>query len=171
MQDIPCWIDGTLQPADKLAVHRAGLRHPAVSVFVRHAGQVLLQQRAAEKYHSPALWANTCCTHPHWHEAPADCAARRLHEELGITGLALSHRGQIEYRAEVGGGMIEHEVVDLYLAECTEPPALALNPAEVMATRWITPDALRQEIRSTPEYFTAWLKIYMLEHDAQFLRV
>ncbi|MCC5969960.1 MAG: isopentenyl-diphosphate Delta-isomerase [Pararhodobacter sp.] len=168
-QDIPCWVDGELRPMDKLAVHKAGLRHPAVSVFILSGGRILLQQRAMDKYHSPGLWANACCTHPHWGEAPEVCAARRLNEELGVQDLALTHRGQIEYRAEVGDGMIEHEVVDLYLAETRTPPALTLNPAEVMATRWLTPSDLHREIAQAPERFTAWLRIYMDRHESCIL--
>ena len=168
-QEIPCWIDGALRPMDKLAVHRAGLKHPAVSVFVISGGALLLQQRALEKYHSAGLWANTCCTHPHWGEDPALCAARRLREELGMTGLALEHRGQIEYRADVGGGMTEHEVVDLYVAETGTRPPLHRNPAEVMATRWLTADTLRHEIAEAPERFTPWLRIYMHSHQNRIL--
>ena len=100
-----------MTPFEKLAAHQQGLRHLAVSVFVMRAGEILIQRRALGKYHTPGLWANTCCTHPNWGEAPLDCAHRRLNEELGITGLALDHRGQVEYRADVGGGLIEHELV------------------------------------------------------------
>jgi len=169
LQEIPCWIGGELRPMDKIAVHRKGLRHPAVSVFILTGGALLLQQRALGKYHSPGLWANACCTHPHWGEDPEACATRRLAEELGISGLSLVHRGQIEYRADVGGGMIEHEVVDLFVAETAGPPPLALDATEVMAARWVTPDALRQEIVLTPERFTPWLRIYMDQHQSRIL--
>lgn len=169
LQDIPCWIDGELRPMDKIAVHRAGLRHPAVSVFILSGGKLLLQQRALGKYHSPGLWANACCTHPHWGEDAAACAARRLAEELGVAGLPLMHRGQIEYRADVGGGMIEHELVDLFVAETDRPPGLTLNTDEVMATRWVTPEELRHEIAEAPERFTPWLRIYMDRHENRIL--
>ncbi|KPQ06989.1 MAG: isopentenyl-diphosphate delta-isomerase Idi [Rhodobacteraceae bacterium HLUCCA12] len=168
-QDIPCWVGGTLRPMDKIDVHRQGLRHPAVSVFIQSGGQILLQQRARTKYHSPEQWANACCTHPHWGEAPVDCAARRLHEELGITGLPLSHRGQIEYRADVGSGMVEHEVVDLFVAKTADRPVLRPDPTEVMATRWISVPALQHEIDTTPGRFTPWLRIYMAQHAARVL--
>ena len=106
---IPAWVDdGTLAPVEKLEVHLRGLRHKAVSVFVLAGGKVLIQQRALGKYHTPGLWANSCCTHPHWGERPGDCATRRLREELGITGLTPDHRDRIEYRAGVGGGLVEH---------------------------------------------------------------
>ena len=87
---IPAWVNGTLTPVDKLEVHQRGLRHTAVSVFVLHGDAILLQRRALGKYHTPGLWANTCCTHPHWDENAKTCAVRRLEEELGITDLARS---------------------------------------------------------------------------------
>lgn len=168
-EEIPVWIDGRLQAMDKLAVHRQGLRHPAVSVFVVAGDTLLIQRRALGKYHTPGLWANTCCTHPHWGEDPAACARRRLAEELGLTGLALEPRGQVEYRAEVGAGMIEHEVVDLFLARVAEPPEVVENPAEVMAHRWIGATELRAELAATPERFTPWLRVYLHEHAERVL--
>ena len=161
---IPAWIDGTLQPVDKLDAHLRGLRHKAVSIFVMNQGRILLQQRAADKYHTPNLWANTCCTHPNWDEDPALCAERRLHEELGISGLKCTHRSQLEYRADVGGGMIEHEVVDAYLAIAPDDLRIAPNPTEVQAIRWVTPTTLTREIAKDPTPFTPWLRIYMAEH-------
>lgn len=159
---IPAWVDGALTPVDKLEVHRRGLRHPAVSVFVMDGDLTLLQRRALTKYHTPGLWTNACCTHPHWGEDPAACAARRLGEELGITGLALTHRAQIEYRADVGGGLTEHELVDVYLARGRPEPVP--NPEEVSETRWIGLDALRAETQAAPERFTPWLRIYLTQH-------
>lgn len=161
---IPAWIDGKLTPVEKLKAHVKGIRHKAVSVFLIHDGKVLIQQRATEKYHTPNLWANTCCTHPHWGEDPADCAVRRLEDELGITGVAPIWAELLEYRADVGDGLVEHEVVDLFVAHCAEPPALSLNPDEVQATRWISQEGLNNEISETPEKFTPWLRIYMESH-------
>ena len=159
---IPAWRDGRLTPVDKLEVHRLGLRHPAVSVFVNAGGRTLLQRRAAGKYHTPGLWANACCTHPAWGEAPADCARRRLAEELGVQGLALRPRGRIEYRAELDAGLVEHEVVELFAAEADpETLALAPDPQEVWETRWIDREALRAEIAAAPARFTPWLRVYL----------
>ncbi|MEM6939727.1 MAG: isopentenyl-diphosphate Delta-isomerase [Pseudomonadota bacterium] len=163
---IPAWVGGTLTPVEKLAAHQRGLRHLAVSVFVVRADEILIQQRAMSKYHTPGLWANTCCTHPAWNEDPLDCAHRRLNEELGITNLTLTHRGQVEYRADVGAGLIEHEVVEVFLAEAPSTMPLAPNPKEVMATRWITAQDLHQEITSSQARFTPWLQIYMAEHSS-----
>jgi len=161
---IPAWVDGRLGPQDKLAVHLQGLRHQAVSVFVMDGPRVLIQRRAMGKYHTPGLWANTCCTHPHWGEAPRDCAIRRLREELGITALSPDFAGQVEYRAEVGGGMVEHEVVDIFVAEAPGGTGLFLNPDEVMDARWLTLDELTAEVAADPGRFTPWLRIYLAEH-------
>lgn len=170
---IAAWVDGVLTPVDKLEVHQRGLRHKAVSVFVlapHPAGtKLLIQQRALTKYHTPGLWANTCCTHPHWNESPADCALRRLKQELGITGLDLIHRGQVEYRAAVGQGLTEHELVDVYVGQTTEAMPLSLNPAEVMATRWVNLAALAAEIALDAQAFTPWLRIYLTDHQQQIL--
>ncbi len=162
---IPAWLDGELTPVDKMRVHREGLRHRAVSVFVMAGTQVLIQRRAPGKYHTPGLWANTCCTHPHWGEDTAVCAVRRLREELGIRGLAPALAGQVEYRADVGGGLTEHEVVDVFVAEAA-PAGLMLdpNPDEVSETRWIDLYALAAEVRRWPDRFTPWLRIYLAEH-------
>ena len=164
---IPAWVDGTLTPVDKREVHARGLRHKAIAVFVIAGTQLLIQRRAAGKPHGAGLWANTCCTHPLWGEDDAACAARRLHEELGITGLTLQAAGSVEYRAEVGGGMVEHEVVALFRATAGPELPWALNPAEVQAARWVDLGALEAEIAATPEVFTPWLRIYLAEHASQ----
>lgn len=161
---IPAWVDGRLTPVEKLEVHRRGLRHKAVSVFVLSGDAVLLQRRAAGKYHTPLLWANTCCTHPHWDEPPLACAARRLDQELGLTGLTLSHAGQVEYRADVGQGLIEHELVDVFLARVAARIPARPNPAEVAETRWMTLADLRADLAARPAAYTPWLHVYMTDH-------
>ena len=168
---VPAWIDGRLTPVEKLEVHQRGLRHMAVSVFVLAGRQVLIQRRALGKYHTPGLWANTCCTHPRWGEAPEVCASRRLFEELGITGLTLRPVGQVEYRADVGGGLTEHEVVDIFVAEAETGLALRLNPDEVCDTAWVRLDQLEAETRRNPEKYTPWLRIYLAEHQAAIFGV
>ncbi|KIN70304.1 Isopentenyl-diphosphate Delta-isomerase [Sulfitobacter noctilucae] len=166
---IPAWVEGVLTPVEKLAAHQRGLRHLAVSVFVVRDGAILLQRRALGKYHTPGLWANTCCTHPAWGENPLACAHRRVDEELGITGVTLTHRGQVEYRADVGNGLTEHEVVEVYLAQAADDMPLAPNPDEVMDTRWVTPTTLATEIAATPNKFTPWLRIYLDKHHNMIL--
>lgn len=162
--EIPAWVNGTLQPVDKIKAHEQGLRHKAVSVFVVQSGKILMQQRAASKYHTPGLWANSCCTHPRWQEEPVACAMRRLKEELGVTGLYPEFRHHLEYRADVGNGMVEHEEVDVFLAHAHRPITIDANPDEVMDTRWVDYHDLQAEINRHPERFTPWLKIYLAEY-------
>ncbi|WP_425083064.1 isopentenyl-diphosphate Delta-isomerase [Ruegeria profundi] len=166
---IPAWVDGELKPVEKLKVHQLGLRHKAVSVFVLHGSKLLLQKRAACKYHTPGLWANTCCTHPDWNEVAVDCAARRLREELGITGLSPRFSTVLEYRADVGQGLIEHELVDVFRADTTVEMTLLPNPDEVSDTRWVHLAELNAEIEQAPERFTPWLRIYMRDHAQRIL--
>jgi isopentenyl-diphosphate delta-isomerase len=161
---IPAWVDGRLTPVEKLEAHRRGLRHPAISVFVMDGDAVLLQRRALAKYHTPGLWTNTCCTHPAWGEDPGACAVRRLREELGIERLTPVLRGRIEYRADVGNGLTEHEVVEVFTAGVTRALALRPDPAEVAETRWRRLDDLAADVAARPAEFTPWLRIYLHQH-------
>lgn len=167
MDLIPAWDGTDLVPVEKLSVHQRGLRHKAVSVFVMDGDRTLVQRRALSKYHTPGLWANTCCTHPRWLEDPKSCAIRRLNEELGITGLTPVLRDKIEYRAAVGNGLIEHEVVDLFVAEANSDLTMTLNPDEVADAVWIKLAGLRADIAEHPAQYTPWLRIYMAEHGAR----
>lgn len=161
---IPAWVNGELVPVEKLDAHERGLRHKAVSVFVIRGTEILLQQRAMSKYHTPGLWANTCCTHPDWDEPSSDCAVRRLKEELGIAGLYPQFRHQLEYRADVGKGLVEHEVVDVFLARAPQDLDVTPNPDEVMNIRWVNYHDLLAVVARHPDRFTPWLKIYLRDY-------
>lgn len=162
---IPTWVNGTLQPVEKLEAHQRGLRHKAISVFILRDGDVLLQRRAMCKYHTPGLWANTCCTHPQWDEAGMDCAVRRLDEELGIKDVPLTYRDTVEYRADVGGGLIEHEVVDIFVGEMPPGVEPLMNPEEVMEVEWTPLATLAQRVDAAPDAFTPWLQIYLRKYS------
>lgn len=163
-EQVPAWVDGRLVPVGKLEAHQRGLRHKAVSVFVMRGTEILIQQRALSKYHTPGLWANTCCTHPRWDESAAACARRRLAEELGITGVDPVWKGRVEYRADVGNGLIEHEVVEIFVAEAESDLAVRPNPDEVMAVSWVDMDRLAAQVAEQPEPYTPWLRIYLSDH-------
>ena len=166
---IPAWDNGTLKPLEKLEVHKKGLRHKAISVFLFSGEELLIQQRALSKYHTPGLWANTCCTHPYWQETSEDCAKRRLYEELGINVSELTYKDKIEYKAEVGNDLIENEIVDIFVCYLDKKSnvTIKLNPEEVMSTKWIKIDELISEIGKNPAHFTPWIRIYMDQHKEQ----
>jgi isopentenyl-diphosphate delta-isomerase len=141
----------------KLEAHERGLLHRALSVFLFDPqGRMLLQQRAASKYHGGGLWSNTCCSHPLPGEAPQDAARRRLREELGID-TAIEPVFSFVYRAEVENGLIEHEFDHVFAGTWDGP--LALNPEEVAACRYVTAKELEAELKEHPEHFTQWFRM------------
>ncbi|MEM5471721.1 isopentenyl-diphosphate delta-isomerase [Hoeflea sp. AS60] len=152
--------DGSLYPVEKLKAHSDGLFHLAVSIFVFDGDHLLIQKRAASKYHCGGLWANTCCSHPYWDEPIDSCARRRLREELGFN-VPLSRRRVVEYSADVGNGLHEHEKVTMYIGTA-DRATLEIQPdiREVEETRWITCEELHAEIANHPEHFTPWFRIY-----------
>jgi isopentenyl-diphosphate delta-isomerase len=158
--------DQSLYPIEKMEAHRLGVFHQAISAFVfSQSGELLIQRRAAAKYHCGGLWANTCCTHPHFGETHEACAARRMQEELGLV-VPLDRRTIVEYRADVGGGLWEHERVVVFRGQVDADTAeLELNPEEVSETRWVALDQLRREVSETPQAFTPWFRIYLRRWD------
>ena len=161
---IPAWNNGNLEPVEKLEVHKRGLKHKAISIFVFCDGKLLIQQRAPNKYHSPKLWANSCCSHPNWGESTEDCSHRRIFEELGLKNLELRFIDQIEYKARVGNGLIEHEQVDCFSAICQTAPEVKMNPEEVMNFAWVDIEKLKEKVKLSPSDYTQWFKIYLNEH-------
>lgn len=146
----------------KLAAHQRGLLHRAISVFVFDPeGNLILQRRAAGKYHSGGQWANTCCSHPRPGESTQDAAHRRLSEELGFD-CDLACRTKIRYRAEVGSGLIENELVSVYVGRYDGE--LAPDPLEVSEWRAVHADDLARQIETAPDLFTPWLRIYVRSH-------
>jgi isopentenyl-diphosphate delta-isomerase len=152
--------DGALYPIDKMDAHRQATLHLAVSVFVMSSDKLLLQRRALTKYHCGGMWANTCCSHPHWDEAPADSAARRLREELGIT-LPLKACSIVEYKARVTDGLWEHERVHVFRGDAAATIPIRPDAAEVMETRWAGIDEVRHDVTTDPELYAPWFRIYL----------
>jgi isopentenyl-diphosphate Delta-isomerase len=157
--------DGTLYPIEKMAAHREGLLHLAVSVFVFSGNDLLIQRRAQGKYHCAGLWANTCCTHPHWNEKPQSSAERRLVEELGVA-LPLHQTAMIDYAADVTDDLRECERVHVYRAHA-DRHALVVTPnrQEVSETQWADIDGLRNDAHANPELYAPWFRIYLTRWD------
>lgn len=153
--------DGSLYPVEKMRAHVDGLLHLAVSVFVFDGDLLLIQKRASGKYHCGGQWANTCCSHPHWRESVEACAERRLGEELGFS-LPLVRHETVEYAADVGAGLREHERVTLFSAQADRNTLDVFpNAEEVESVRWIGPDDLHRAMVETPDAFTPWFRIYL----------
>ncbi len=155
--------DEVLGLMDKMQAHENGLLHRAFSVFLfNEKGEVLLQKRAAEKYHSPNQWTNAVCSHPREGETYMEGAQRRLKEELGIEAMELSPKFHFIYKADVGGNLWEHELDHVFTGNYNGN--FSLNEEEVSEIRYITMKALDAEMESNPENFTEWFKIILGEY-------
>lgn len=153
--------DREIGTAEKIDAHRRGLLHRAFSVIIwDSAGRQLLQKRAATKYHSGGLWTNTCCGHPRPAEPVAAAAQRRLGEEMRFT-CPLEWLGKIIYRAEVGNGLVEHEIVHVFRG--TYDGAVAPDSAEAEGYQWTTLDVVRDDVRTAPARFSVWFQRYLAE--------
>ncbi|MDN0198658.1 isopentenyl-diphosphate Delta-isomerase [Streptomyces sp. S.PNR 29] len=145
----------TIGTAEKLAAHQPpGQLHRAFSVFLfDERGRLLLQQRALGKYHSPGVWSNTCCGHPYPGEAPFAAAARRTHEELGVSPSLLAEAGTVRYNhPDPDSGLVEQEYNHLFVGMVQSP--LRPNPEEVAATAFVTPAELAE--RHANDIFSSW---------------
>jgi isopentenyl-diphosphate Delta-isomerase len=148
--------DNIIGHKEKLEVHLRGLLHRAFSILIYNSeGELLVHQRAFEKYHSPGLWTNTCCGHPNEGESMEAAVHRRLQEEMGFE-TALNYNFTFRYRAEFANGLIENEIDHVYVG--TYDGQVMVNPAEVAAYRWQTVPAIKKDAASNPETYTYWFK-------------
>lgn len=151
--------DNEMGLAEKISAHQKNLLHRAFSVFIfRQTPQLelLLQQRALHKYHSPGLWTNTCCSHPRANEHILQAGERRLLEELGIN-TTLNDLGWFHYTAHFPNGLSENEIDHVLMGTISSEEKIIPNANEVHAYRWITLESLQQELALHPEQFTPWL--------------
>jgi isopentenyl-diphosphate Delta-isomerase len=154
--------DRQIGTAPKLAAHREGRLHRAISVQIADArGRLLLQKRHIGKYHSGGLWTNTCCSHPRPGETPLEAAHRRLAGEMGIA-CTLAPRFTTTYRANLDNDMIEHEIVHVFAGSYEGP--IRADPLEADGYAWVTPEQLRQDVTDNPGRYSAWFRIYLRDH-------
>lgn len=141
----------------KQEAHEKGLLHRAFSVFVfNNRNELMLQQRALQKYHTPGLWANTCCSHQRDGESSLAAGKRRLFEEMGFV-TDLKETTSFIYLAPFDNGLIEHELDHILIGKFDGEPKI--NPKEVAAWKWMDMDDVKNDIQAQPEIYTAWFKI------------
>ncbi len=141
----------------KMEAHEKAVLHRAFSVFVQNdKGELMLQQRAADKYHSPLLWANTCCSHQRDGETNLEAGKRRLQEEMGFV-TELKEVFSFIYKAPFDNGLTEHELDHVMLGVYNEAPVI--NRDEVESYKWMTPEAIKKDMEIAPELYTAWFRI------------
>ena len=142
---------------EKMEAHQKAVLHRAFSVFIfNQNNELMLQQRALHKYHSPGLWTNTCCSHQRMGEDSVSAGMRRLREEMGFE-TALTFKGSFIYKAPFDNGLTEHELDHILVGHYDGQPQI--NPDEVASWRWISMEDLKKDIGQNPDLYTVWFKI------------
>lgn len=156
----------------KLEAHEKAVLHRAFSVFVLNDKmEIMLQQRAGQKYHSPLLWTNTCCSHQREGETNIQAGTRRLFEEMGFV-TELKELFHFIYKAPFDNGLTEHELDHVMIGYYNGEPKI--NNDEVENWKWITIEDVKKDMHSYPEIYTVWFKIifdefyhFLEEHKIQ----
>ena len=153
--------DNPIGLMEKIEAHEKALLHRAFSVFVfNDKNELMLQQRAAEKYHSPLLWTNTCCSHQREGESNIEAGKRRLQEEMGFS-CELEEVFSFIYKAPFDNGLTEHELDHVMIGRFNDEPHI--NPEEVASYKWMLLEDVKKDIENHPEKYTAWFKIIFKE--------
>ena len=149
--------DNPVGTLPKMEAHEKGVLHRAFSVFILNKkGELMLQQRALHKYHSPALWTNTCCSHQRDGEENLQAGTRRLEEEMGFS-VPLEELFSFIYKAPFDNGLTEHELDHVMLGYYEGIPEI--NSDEVNAWKWMSLNEIASDLTENPESYTVWFKI------------
>lgn len=149
--------DNSIGEMEKMEAHEKALLHRAFSVFIfNEKKELMLQQRAFSKYHSPGLWTNTCCSHPRPGENTEAAAHRRLIEEMGFD-CEINKIFDFIYKAKLDQGLTEHEFDHVFAGTFTSNPII--NHHEVESWKWMNMDDIATDMKMDPEKYTVWFKI------------
>lgn len=152
----------------KMEAHEKALLHRAFSVFIfNDKNELMLQQRAKHKYHSPGLWTNTCCSHQREGETNIEAGKRRLQEEMGFV-TELKETTSFMYKAPFDNGLTEHEYDHVMIGYFNDEPMI--NEDEVAAWKWMPLEDVKNDIAKSPDNYTAWFKI-IFEKFYQYINV
>ncbi len=159
--------DDQLGLMGKMEAHQKAVLHRAFSVFVfNKKGELLLQQRALDKYHSPGLWTNTCCSHQRDGESNIEAGKRRLEEEMGFS-CDLEELFWFVYKASFDNGLTEHELDHVMIGYYDQDPKI--NKEEVASHKWMLLEDVKKDIDVHPELYTEWFKIIFKEYDQRLI--
>lgn len=160
--------DNKLGLMEKIEAHEKALLHRAFSVFIFNSkNELMLQQRALSKYHSPGLWTNTCCSHQRDEESNIEAGKRRLMEEMGFTS-ELEETTSFIYKAPFDNGLTEHEYDHVLVGYYNDEPNI--NKEEVADWKWMSLESVKQDIEVNPSLYTAWFKI-IFQKFYQFINI
>ena len=150
-------LDNQIGTMPKMEAHQKAILHRAFSVFIlNERGELMLQQRAHDKYHSPSLWTNTCCSHQREGEGNVEAGKRRLEEEMGFT-TDLTELFHFIYQAPFENGLTEHELDHVMLGYYQGSPKI--NKLEVADWKWMNIQNISESIKINPQEYTVWFKI------------
>ncbi|MBK5277352.1 MAG: isopentenyl-diphosphate Delta-isomerase [Bacteroidia bacterium] len=153
--------DNAIGTMEKLEAHRKGILHRAFSILLFNSkGEVLLQKRAPNKYHSGGLWTNTCCSHPLPDEPLEQATQRKLKQEMGIE-LKPTFSYKFIYKADLDKGLVEHECDHVFIGTFDGTPMI--NREEVEDWKFTEMNSLRVDIKKNPQAYTSWFKL-IVEH-------
>lgn len=148
---------------EKQLAHQKGVLHRAFSVFIfNNKGELMLQQRALDKYHSPGLWTNTCCSHQRDGESNIEAGKRRLFEEMGFV-TELEEKTSFIYKASFDNGLTEHELDHVMVGYYDQDPSI--NKEEVADWKWVDMDELKKDMTQNPHNYTEWFKIIFEKYN------
>jgi isopentenyl-diphosphate delta-isomerase len=151
--------DEAIGTMEKMEAHRKGILHRAFSILLFNSkGEVLLQKRAKEKYHSGGLWTNTCCSHPHPDETMQQATRRKLRQEMGID-LQPEFAYKFIYKAFLDHDLIEYEYDHVFIGQFEGEPAI--NKDEVEDWKFVDLQELREDAKRNPERYTHWFKLIL----------
>jgi isopentenyl-diphosphate delta-isomerase len=159
--------DDQLGLMGKMEAHQKAVLHRAFSVFIfNKKGELLLQQRAHDKYHSPGLWTNTCCSHQRDGESNIVAGKRRLEEEMGFS-CDLEEMFWFVYKASFDNGLTEHELDHVMVGYYDEDPKI--NEDEAASFKWMLLEEVKNDIELHPDLYTEWFKIIFKEYDQRLV--
>ena len=149
--------DVPLGTIEKMEAHEKAMLHRAFSIFIFNSkGEMLLQQRAANKYHSAGLWTNACCSHPYFEQDTLAAAEKRLREEMGFT-TALTKAFEFVYKAAFDNGLTEHEYDHVFIGKYDG--AIVPDTNEVKDFCYKSLNEIKSSMEAEPENYTVWFKI------------
>ena len=149
--------DRQLGTMEKIEAHSKALLHRAFSIFIINENrELLLQRRALNKYHSPGLWSNTCCSHQRDGESTLDAGSRRLMEEMGMK-VPLNELFTFIYKASFDNGLTEHELDHVLIGFSEKNPKI--NPEEVASFKWLSLEDINKDLLENPKIYTVWFSI------------
>jgi isopentenyl-diphosphate delta-isomerase len=158
--------DNPIGLMNKLEAHERALLHRAFSVFILNdKKELMLQQRAHHKYHSPLLWTNTCCSHQRENETNIQAGTRRLSEEMGFV-TELKEMFHFIYKAPFDNGLTEHELDHVMIGYYNDVPVI--NDDEVESWKWMKIEDIKNDMITNPDIYTVWFKIIFEEFYHHF---